>query len=32
MAAKQAAEKLISEHFVAMFSKTWCPYCQRAKS
>lgn len=25
MAAKQAAEKLISSHKVAVFSKTWCP-------
>merc|ERR1712032_122323 len=31
MAAKQIAEKLISEHFVTVFSKTYCPYCKRAK-
>ncbi len=31
MAAKQVAEKLISEHLVAVFSKTYCPYCKRAK-
>ncbi|ETS65331.1 hypothetical protein PaG_00062 [Moesziomyces aphidis] len=32
MAAKQAAEKLISEHLVAVFSKSYCPYCTQAKS
>ncbi|GAC95930.1 potential glutaredoxin [Pseudozyma hubeiensis SY62] len=32
MAAKQAAEKLISEHLVAVFSKSYCPYCSQAKS
>lgn len=32
MAAKQAAEKLISEHLVAIFSKSYCPYCSQAKS
>ena len=31
MAAKQIAEKLISEKLVAVFSKSYCPYCQRAK-
>ncbi|KAN0059660.1 Glutaredoxin [Thecaphora frezii] len=31
MAAKQLAEKLISEHVVAVFSKSYCPYCTRAK-
>ncbi|CAO1616208.1 unnamed protein product [Jaminaea pallidilutea] len=31
MAAKQAAEKLISEHLVAVFSKSYCPYCRQAK-
>ncbi|WFD21332.1 hypothetical protein MCAP1_003593 [Malassezia caprae] len=31
MAAKQIAEKLISEHVVAVFSKSYCPYCSRAK-
>ncbi|WFD34172.1 25S rRNA (adenine(2142)-N(1))-methyltransferase [Malassezia cuniculi] len=25
------AEKLISEHLVAVFSKSYCPYCRRAK-
>ncbi|CCF50101.1 hypothetical protein NDA11_003597 [Ustilago hordei] len=32
MAAKQAAEKFISEHLVAVFSKSYCPYCSQAKS
>ncbi|CAO1618997.1 unnamed protein product [Parajaminaea phylloscopi] len=32
MAAKQAAERLISQNFVAVFSKTYCPYCVQAKS
>jgi glutaredoxin 3 len=32
MAAKQAAEKLISSHKVAVFSKTYCPYCSKTKS
>ncbi|KDN36016.1 glutaredoxin [Tilletiaria anomala UBC 951] len=32
MAAKQAAEKLISEHIVAVFSKSHCHYCTRAKA
>ncbi|CAO1626417.1 unnamed protein product [Sympodiomycopsis kandeliae] len=31
MAAKQIAEKLISEHLVAVFSKSYCPYCTKAK-
>ncbi|PWN48493.1 putative GRX1-glutaredoxin [Violaceomyces palustris] len=31
MAAKQVAEKLISEHLVTIFSKTYCPYCTKAK-
>ncbi|KAL4399495.1 Glutaredoxin [Malassezia pachydermatis] len=31
MAAKQVADKLISEHLVAVFSKSYCPYCKRAK-
>ncbi|WFD41130.1 uncharacterized protein MJAP1_004125 [Malassezia japonica] len=31
MAAKQAAEKFISEHAIAIFSKSYCPYCARAK-
>ncbi|WFD32735.1 hypothetical protein MSPP1_003786 [Malassezia sp. CBS 17886] len=31
MAAKKIADKLISDHFVAMFSKSFCPYCSRAK-
>ncbi|EPQ29663.1 uncharacterized protein PFL1_02883 [Pseudozyma flocculosa PF-1] len=32
MAAKQIADKLISEHLIAVFSKSYCPYCSRAKS
>ncbi|KAI3617272.1 hypothetical protein CBS9595_003181 [Malassezia furfur] len=32
MAAKQAAEKFITEHAIAVFSKSYCPYCRRAKS
>ncbi|SPO24028.1 probable GRX1 - glutaredoxin [Ustilago trichophora] len=32
MAAKQVAEKLISEHLIAIFSKSYCPYCSQAKS
>lgn len=24
-------QKLISEHLVAVFSKSYCPYCKRAK-
>ncbi|PWN30686.1 glutaredoxin [Jaminaea rosea] len=31
MAAKQAAEKLISENLIAVFSKSYCPYCRQAK-
>ena len=31
MAAKQIAEKLISENAVAIFSKSYCPFCVRAK-
>ncbi|WFD28782.1 hypothetical protein MNAN1_003797 [Malassezia nana] len=31
MAAKQIAEKLISDHVIAVFSKSYCPYCKRAK-
>jgi len=32
MAAKAAVEKLISTYPVAVFSKSYCPYCSRAKS
>lgn len=32
MAAKQVADKLIAEHLVAVFSKSYCPYCSQAKS
>ncbi|CAO1625377.1 unnamed protein product [Parajaminaea phylloscopi] len=31
MPGKQAAEKLISEYTVAVFSKSYCPYCKQAK-
>ena len=31
MAAKQIAEKLISENAIAIFSKSYCPFCVRAK-
>lgn len=31
MAAKQIAEKLISENAIAIFSKSYCPFCIRAK-
>ncbi|WFD08619.1 hypothetical protein MVES1_003995 [Malassezia vespertilionis] len=31
MAAKQLVEKFISEHAIAMFSKSYCPYCKRSK-
>lgn len=31
MAAKQIAEKLISENAIAIFSKSYCPFCLRAK-
>lgn len=31
MAAKQAAEKFITEHAIAVFSKSYCPFCNRAK-
>jgi glutaredoxin 3 len=29
--AKELVEKTIDENFVAFFSKSWCPYCRRAK-
>ncbi|EDP42336.1 hypothetical protein MGL_3094 [Malassezia globosa CBS 7966] len=31
MVAKQIAEKLISENAIAIFSKSYCPFCKRAK-
>jgi len=30
-AAQELVEKTINENFVAVFSKSWCPYCRRAK-
>merc|ERR1712225_65870 len=32
MSAKSQAQKLIEEHDVAIFSKTYCPYCTKAKN
>ncbi|UZJ54109.1 hypothetical protein CBS101457_003429 [Exobasidium rhododendri] len=32
MSAKSVAEKLISDSKVAVFSKSYCPYCKKAKS
>ena len=29
--AKELVEKTIDENFVAFFSKSYCPYCRRAK-
>lgn len=29
--AEQLVKKLIAEHAVVIFSKTYCPYCVRAK-
>ncbi|KAL7007493.1 hypothetical protein EMMF5_002957 [Cystobasidiomycetes sp. EMM_F5] len=31
-AAKQQVEKLINDHGVAIFSKSYCPYCTKAKN
>ncbi|CAG8607228.1 2055_t:CDS:2 [Acaulospora morrowiae] len=31
MAAQRFAQKLISENFIMIFSKSYCPYCKRAK-
>ncbi len=30
--AKELVEKTINENFVAFFSKSYCPYCRRAKA
>ncbi|EKM84340.1 hypothetical protein AGABI1DRAFT_82018 [Agaricus bisporus var. burnettii JB137-S8] len=32
MAAKDIVEKAISENKIAIFSKSWCPYCKKAKT
>jgi len=32
MAAKTTAENAIADNTIAIFSKTWCPYCTRAKA
>ncbi|KAK9900228.1 glutaredoxin [Cystobasidium minutum MCA 4210] len=29
--AQETAQKLIQEHDVAIFSKSYCPYCRKAK-
>ncbi|KAG9019132.1 glutaredoxin [Tulasnella sp. 427] len=31
MAVKELVEEAIANHKVAIFSKTYCPYCRRAK-
>ncbi|KAG8919703.1 glutaredoxin, partial [Tulasnella sp. 417] len=31
MAVKEVVEDAIANHKVAIFSKTYCPYCRRAK-
>ena len=31
MSAKDTAEKLIKDNKVMVFSKTYCPYCKKAK-
>ncbi|KAG8919701.1 glutaredoxin [Tulasnella sp. 417] len=31
MAVKEIVEEAIANHKVAIFSKTYCPYCRRAK-
>ncbi|KAI1869932.1 hypothetical protein JX265_003238 [Neoarthrinium moseri] len=31
-AAKELAQKYIDENAVAVFEKTWCPYCQETKA
>lgn len=30
--AKELVEKTINENFVAFFSKSYCPFCRRAKN
>ncbi|KAM5531335.1 hypothetical protein V8D89_014980 [Ganoderma adspersum] len=32
MAVKDLVENSISENKIVVFSKTWCPYCKRAKN
>ncbi|KAF2484210.1 putative P450 monooxygenase [Neohortaea acidophila] len=32
MAAKTKAQGIINEHPVAVFSKSWCPYCKASKA
>jgi len=32
MSAQQITEDTISQHTVAIFSKSYCPYCRRAKA
>lgn len=32
MAAKQLVEKAIADNAVAVFSKSYCPYCKQAKN
>ncbi|KAI0783338.1 glutaredoxin [Abortiporus biennis] len=32
MAAKELVEAAVSENKITIFSKTWCPYCKRAKA
>lgn len=32
MAVKDTVETAISENTITIFSKTWCPYCKRAKA
>ncbi|KAI1793991.1 glutaredoxin [Ganoderma leucocontextum] len=32
MAVKDLVENSISENKIVIFSKTWCPYCKRAKN
>jgi len=31
-AVKELVDTAVSENTVAIFSKTWCPYCRRAKT
>jgi len=32
MAVKDTVEAAIADHKVAVFSKSWCPYCKKAKA
>ena len=32
MSAKQTVDDAIANHKIVIFSKTWCPYCKKAKT